>query len=249
MATPVVAMPASGLEILLNHEIPREHHGILASILNESWGWLIEATPELIAQRIGSGFPIIVSYDAKKPGDEIPGVDIMPHGKVPVVILEAIAILTGGQLDKIPKTYAELTGKGTWFRDFDGNYDTLLMVDLTAIPSRRGKNGNGEVEEVVHFARELLKGRLDYGLSFDPRQIRNIATYSPAIEGVVHMHERFGAVNSHYRIKGARDPIRNGLRGLTGEQFRQIHPDHNPLLDDANINVYDGFGIVINSGL
>ena len=214
----------SSLEMRLGHEIPPEHYGILAAIVNSAWGWLFEATPEIIGKRLRSGHPFVAVYGPKQPDEQMAGVDLSPYDgqKIPIVFLETVALITEGKFENIPKGYFELTNSGLWqpkSQNPDGDYfaplsdrlwhpgsknpDTIMMVDLTGIPSKR--KVTREVGELIGRTKRLFSGDSNAGLPFDPN-IPHIWTYSPDRPGVVRMHEANGATDTGYIMPQSRVP-------------------------------------------
>ena len=261
----------STLTFKLTHEVPRQDYEILTAMLNGPrgshgfglpWGWLIEATPDIIGRRFSSGQPFIVAYDTKRADDYIPGVDITHHEQIPVVFLETALIKTEGNLHNIPLTYWNLTNRGLW-QPAPKDPDTALCVDLTNIPSRRG-NGSHEVGMTIGFAKKLFRGETDYNMP----DIPHIATYSPDIPGVIRMHTDFGAKDTGYVINHARLPLGalkteegkkvgrvsfspDALQEFTSE-MQKLNPLFKPGMYHTHITVYKGFGLngynVLNNG-
>ena len=231
-------LPSNTLEFRLNDDIPPDHYGLLAAALNEPWSWLIEASPEIIEKRIKSGTPFITTYDSRNESDFIPGIDLPKYGEeIPVTILEMVFLKTGGDNSRVPRLYRKLTNGGLWL-PVPEDYDTIVFVDVTAIPSRRGKGGLGEVMQTISFARDYALGKTKHELQFDPRKIRHIMSYSPDIDGIIRMHVVCGATDTKYVIKDARDPFLNNLRGLTPAQFSTAYPNHNPKLHNVRLMSY-----------
>ena len=231
---------SSSLEFLLNDQIPAEHHELIAATLNQWWGWLVETNANIIERRIKSGIPFISAYAPRRMDDFVEGSNLIVYGlEIPVVNLEMVFLKTGGDKDKVPRSYKSLTNSGLWL-PIPRDYDTVIFVDLTGIPSRIGKNGNGEVEQTVQFGKAYLLGQTDHVLPFDPRKIKHIWTYSPNIDGIVKMHIKYGASDTNHVIGGARDPFKNNLRGLSEDQFRELYPKHNVGLHNTRLMSYLG---------
>src|SRR3989338_7310070 len=226
------------LEIRLGHEIPPKQYGILAAILNLSWAWLFEATPEIIEKRLQSGQIFVAAYCQKRPDEQIKGVDLSPYDgqKIPIVFLETVALRTEGKFENVPEDYFKLTNSGLWLpksQNPEGDYfaplsdrlwrpgledpDTILMVDLT----RTEKTLSEEVSILLGFTNRLLSGQTGYELPFDPANIRHIWTYSPNISGIIRMHERNGAIDTGFTIPQSRVP-RHNISYLDGR--RTISP-------------------------
>jgi len=213
------------LEMRLGHEVPFEHYDILSAIANRGWDWLIEATPEMMGKRIESGHPLVVAYDSMLPDEEIERVDLRPfYGqKIPIVLLETILLCTNGDYNAVPNTYFKLTNNGQW-QPVSGSPDTVIMVDLTSSPSRRGINE--KVSQLIAFTNLLLSGQTDYELPFDPNNIEHIWTYSPDRPGVLKMHEDNGAQDTGHIIPNTRVPIDSIPhidRGPIKEEMQRTH--------------------------
>jgi len=104
-------------------------------------------------------------------------------GNAIVGVLEAIRLNIGGDPQRIPTTFDELTANGTW-RNHTETGDTVVLVDLTIAPAFHGV---GLFEAFAHYAREMFES---------PSRV--IFTYSPLFFGdqryqVVQKHERLGA--------------------------------------------------------
>ncbi len=237
----------SSLEMRLVHEIPPEHYGILAAIVNNAWGWLFEATPEIIERRLKSGHPFVAAYAQKQPNEQIGGVDLGPYEKIPIVVLETIALRTEGNFENVPKDYFILTNSGLWLpedQNPNGNYfappsdelwhsgsedpDTIMMVDLTGTPSRR--RVTREVSELIGYTKKLFSSGTNAQLPFDPN-IPHIWTYSPDRAGVIRMHEDNGATDTGYIIPQSRVPKQyisylNGTRTIDPSFAHQLMNTH-----------------------
>ena len=228
------------LEFRLNEEIPANHYGLLAATLNEWWGWLIQADSGIMERRVQSGTPFISAYDSRQISDFVTGINLAEYGpEIPVVSLEMTFLETGGDKGKVPKLYKSLTHDGLW-SPIPKSYDTVIFVDLTGMPSRIGKNGNGEVERTVKFGKAYVLGQTDHELPFDPEKIKHIWTYSPDIDGIIRMHIRYGASDTNHAIPDARNPFLNNLRGLTEEEFTAQYPHHNAKLHNTRLMSYLG---------
>ena len=194
------------LEMRLGHEVPPEHYEILAAIVNNAWGWLFEATPEIIERRLKSGHPFVAAYGQKLPNEQIEGVDLGHYDgqKIPIVFLETVALRTDGRYENVPKNYFSLTNGGLW-APVPQNPDTVIMVDLTSIPSRTGVAQ--EIGSLIGYTKRLLAGQTDYQLPFDPNGINHIWTYSPDRPAVVKMHTDNGATDTRFVILNSRTPL------------------------------------------
>ena len=210
-------IPKDSLEMRLGHEVPPEHYGILAAILNHpsKWGWLFQTTPELIRQRLQSGQIFVAAYGDKLPDESFEGADLNQYdGKIPITYLQTAAIRTEGRYDKVPRTWLKLTNSGLW-APIPEHPDTLIMADLTSIPSRVGVDR--EIGATINFTLKLLSGETDYRLPFDPHQIEHIWTYSPNRPGVMKMHTDRGATGTGFIIPDSRIPLENyDLSGRLG---------------------------------
>ena len=246
----------SSLEVRLGHEIPPKDYGILAAILNSAWGWLFEATPEIIEKRLQSGHPFVVAYGQKQPDEQIEGDGSSPYDgqKMPIVFLETVALRTEGKFKNIPTDYFSLTNSGLWqpkSQNPNGDYfaplsdrlwhpgskdpDTIMMVDLTGTPLRR--RVTEEVSRLVEFTIKSLSGQNDHNLPFDPVNIHHIWTYSPDRPGVLRMHERNGARDTGFIIPQSRVP-RQYVSYLNGT--RTVDPSFSHPLMDTHIVSYKG---------
>ena len=98
-------------------------------------------------------------------------------------ILEAIRLDIGGDPDRVPATFQELTGNGTWSTHRDSG-DTVILVDLTISPAYHGVGLFGALADYARMSFESTSGV--------------ILTYSPLFRfekryWVVEKHERLGA--------------------------------------------------------
>lgn len=214
----------SSLEMRLGHEIPPEHYGILAAIVNhpDKWGWLFHTKPEVIKQRLQSGQIFVATYGKKLTDESIDGVDLRPYNgqRIPIVFLETVALRTEGDYNRVPKTYLELTNNGLW-APIPKDPDTLMLVDLTSTPSRKGIEE--EISATINFTLKLLSGETDYELPFDPRQIEHVWTYSPNRPGVMKMHTDRGATRTGYIILDSRIPLEGyDLSGKLGRLISSL---------------------------
>src|SRR3989338_8454661 len=90
----------SSLEMRLGDEIPPEHYGILAAIVNGSWRWLFEATSDIIGKRLESWQVFVAIYGNKHPDEKMGGFDLSTYdGKIHIAFLETVALTTGGDQD------------------------------------------------------------------------------------------------------------------------------------------------------
>ena len=226
----------SSLEMRLGHEIPPEHYGILVAIVNSAWGWLFEATPNIIGQRLKSGQIFVAAYSQKQPDEKIEGADLSPYDgqKIPIVFLETVALRTEGNYENVPKDYFSLTNGGLWASSPE-NPDTVVMVDLTSSPSRR--RVTKEVRALIDFTKRLLSGKTGYVLTFNPEGIEHIWTYSPERAGIIKMHTDNGAKDTGFRIDKSRVPLAfvSSLNGI-----RTVDPLYTHPLMDTHMMSYRG---------
>jgi len=104
-------------------------------------------------------------------------------GNVIAGILEAIRLDIEGDPNRVPTTFQELTGDGTWITHKDSG-DTVILVDLTVSPAYHGVGLFGALAEYARMSFESTSGV--------------ILTYSPLFlsgnrYSVVQRHERLGA--------------------------------------------------------
>jgi hypothetical protein len=104
-------------------------------------------------------------------------------GNVIAGVLEAIKLDIGGNPNKVPNTFQELTAGGTWTSHKDSG-DTIMLVDLTISPKYQGL---GLFEACARVARNTFES---------PSGV--ILTYSPLFPAqrrywVVEKHQRLGA--------------------------------------------------------
>ena len=233
-----IMQPQNTLDFRLNKEIHERDLELLAATLNDAWGWLVQINTKIMQQRLESGAQIIAAYDSKKDDEEIRGVDLSNFdGEIPIVLLETVLLKTGGNYEKVPLLYRELTNNGL-FMPPPPNPDTVMFVDLTAIPSRRGLNGNGEIKKTLEFALDYFSGRAYQKPPFNLAKIEYPWTFTPDIRGLVLMHVNCGARDSNHVINGARNPFLNGLRGLEEREFWISYPEHNTQLHHTRVMDY-----------
>lgn len=169
----------------------------LAYILNSTWGSQFEATGEIMEKRFASGSRFVIGTSSpreeeKKLYEEV--CQEKPGKEIPIGILETIALKTNGQLRSIQRTYEDLTNHGLW-RQPEEDADTLILVDVTVLESRRGKKGKGEAKKLINIALDSLVRT----------QFKYVWTYTPNIEKVKKWHESLGAINTQMVVLGARD--------------------------------------------
>ncbi|MFC1686909.1 hypothetical protein ACFL0E_00960, partial [Nanoarchaeota archaeon] len=169
----------------------------LAHILNSTWSSQVKTTGEIMEKRLTSGSRFTIGTSSPRE-EEIKLYEEVcqdkPGEEIPVGILETIALKTDGHLRYIPRTYEELTDCGLW-KPPEEDADTLILVDVTVLESRRGKKGNGEAKKLINIALDsLVKTQFEY-----------VWTYTPNIESVKKWHESLGAINTQLIILGARD--------------------------------------------
>jgi len=221
----IIEMTNGSLEMRIGHEIPSQDYGILAATVNKGWDWLIEANPEIINGRFESGHPMVASYGRKIEGEEIEGVDLGPYDgqNIPIVFIEMVALVTGGDYKNVPDEYIKLTNKGLW-APIPKEPDTIILTDLTSIPSRRMIRP--QVDETIGFTKRLLFGEIDHELPFDPQGINHIWTYSPDRPGVLKMHRDNGAEPTGHILPYARVPsdlMPHVDRGPIKEEMQRVH--------------------------
>ena len=85
-------------------------------------------------------------------------------GELVVGILEALRLDIGGDPEKVPPTFCELTADGTWTTHRDAG-DTLVLVDVTIDPGYRGW---GIFEAFVGFARKTFESPSGVILTYSP---------------------------------------------------------------------------------
>ncbi|MBI4152674.1 hypothetical protein HY495_03110 [Candidatus Woesearchaeota archaeon] len=177
------------------------HYPIVSAMLNEVWTQT-KATPEIMYERVRSGQLFVVGYDNPKQEElKYDRPSLAGHqNKIPVAFLETIDLYTGGNMDCVPKSYAALTNDGHWRMPLK-NADTLILVDATVLPTRRGEKGNNEAQELIRAARSMIDA---YQLISPFDGYPFIWTYTPDIPGVKRWHEKLGARDSGYKIINAR---------------------------------------------
>ncbi len=165
--------------------------GILAAMLNAAWNTRIDA--DTMRSRLSSGLPFAIAHDDATAEDcECLGsLGLAANGNVPVGLIETIDILSSGSYANVPATYDVLTNNGCWRRKLDGS-DTLILVDVTLLPSRRG--GDLGCALMGHALRAIAR---DTGYSY-------VWTYTPDIEKVKRWHAGLGAVDTHHVLPCAR---------------------------------------------
>ncbi|MBI2666022.1 hypothetical protein HYX13_00255 [Candidatus Woesearchaeota archaeon] len=187
----------SELKIKTGKDIPAEDNLLLTLIVNSAWKELIETDQEMMGKRLNSGNLFLAAYDLATDDDLIYGVEkgIFPPTTtpIPVGLLETIAIKTHGFYENVPKDYFSLTQNGLW-QEVPKDADTLIMVDVTGLPTRTGKKSKGEVKTIITHAKNLLS-ELPY---------RHVWTFTPDIEAVRKWHESMGAIDTQYKIPCAR---------------------------------------------
>jgi hypothetical protein len=104
-------------------------------------------------------------------------------GELMVGILEALKLDIGGDPEKVPSTFDELTDEGTWGTHDDAG-DTVVLVDVTIAPDYRGA---GLFASFVQFAQKNFESLSGVILTYSPL-FRNHRRYL-----VVKKHERLGA--------------------------------------------------------
>ncbi|MBW2963974.1 hypothetical protein KY363_00805 [Candidatus Woesearchaeota archaeon] len=180
------------IELRLAGRVNDDDVGLLADILNKSWNTGI--TEEMMRMRLDSGSLFIIGYDRMTDHDRIIlrsdyRIDCQDR-MYPIGILQTVDINTGGDLDKVPKTYDELTCGGLWKPYTFG--DTMILADITMIFSRRG-NKHREARTMVTFAKNIAAALH-----------KHVYTYTPDIEAVKDWHISNGARDTGYKIKCAR---------------------------------------------
>ena len=175
-------------------EVLREDFDVLASTWNSAWHGLMSEIFDgsKFIERTNSGALFLFWYDVLKDSDKsfIPGQP--PREMIPVFLIETASIQTGGRYDLVPSTWKELynSGKG---RTPQASDDTLIAVDATAIPSRRGGNiASLAMSTFVDVVAELTSYQW-------------LWTYTPDITGIKRWHERVGAKTTGHSIKNARE--------------------------------------------
>ena len=164
---------------------------ILAAMLNAAWNTRIDAGT--MRSRLSSGLPFMIAHDDATAEDRecLESLGLAAHGKIPVGLIETIDILSRGSYANVPVTYDVLTNNGNWRKKLDGS-DTLILVDVTLLPSRRGKDLGSAL--MGHALKAIAR---DTGY-------RYVWTYTPDIEKVKRWHTGFGAVDTHHVLPCAR---------------------------------------------
>jgi hypothetical protein len=104
-------------------------------------------------------------------------------GNVIAGILEAIRLDIEGNPDRVPATFQELTGDGTWSTHKDSG-DTVMLVDLTIAPAFQG---SGLFEAVAQYATRNFESPSGVILTYSPLFLADRRYW------VVQKHERLGA--------------------------------------------------------
>ncbi len=176
----------------------KDNLNFLAYILNSTWKSQFEATGEIMKKRINSGSLFVFMYgqptdEEKEIYEDICKTKLEQNYEIPLGVLETIAIKTEGNLFKVPYNYDNLTNYGNW-KSPEKNSDTLVLVDITVLDTRKGKKGNGEAKTIVKYALEnLISTPFEY-----------VLTYTPKIKPVISWHEKLGAINTRQLVVQAR---------------------------------------------
>jgi hypothetical protein len=141
---------------------------VAVDILQKSWKAFAPRDVYGLSQRIANSSGYVVAAYA---------------GQLMVGVLEALKLDIGGDPEKVPSTFDELTADGTW-STHDNAGDTVVLVDVTVAPDYRGA---GLFASFVQFAQNHFES---------PSGV--ILTYSPLFPNqrrywVVKKHERLGA--------------------------------------------------------
>ena len=176
---------------------------LLAAMLNSNWGPNIIATPEIMRGRFATGNLFVFAFDHANEEDQrfiskTYGLHVAREEIIPVGLLETIAIRTSGDYSAVPRSYDLLTDSGRW-RAPAHDADTLIMVDVTTLTTRRGKNGKGEAKKIVNFTKKLVEGNENYG---------HVWTFTPLIPEVKKWHMGLGARDTEHVIANARPGYR-----------------------------------------
>jgi hypothetical protein len=140
------------------------------------------------SQRIAaSGGYIVAAYV----GDAIAG------------ILEGMRLDIGGDLSRVPGTFQELTGNGTW-NTHNASGDTVILVDLTIGPSYHGV---GLFEAFVDFAKNTFQSPSGMILTYSPLFVSENRYW------VANKHEHCGA-----KLQKEIPKSRPGLKMIVGGQ-------------------------------
>ena len=162
---------------------------IITSMLSECWN--VKISQKVMQLRLASGQMFFIAFDSAVQED---AEKYNAHlGEIiPVGLIETIDIKTLGSYSLVPKTYCALTEAMLWRSPMKMS-DTLILTDITMLPTHRGKNIGREL--VQHCLKSATHtGRYDY-----------IWTYTPDIAKIKDWHIRNGAVDSNYKIPGARE--------------------------------------------
>lgn len=177
---------------LLEHNLSSYDACLLVKILNDSWQ--TNTSVPQFRKRLVFGSPFLMAQAKAADCDKVYLQErfMIGVGKaVPVGLMETIALETGGSYDNIPRSYCEIAE--AWSKGkVSGKEDTLLLVDVTLLKTRRG-SGLGET---------FMKYALNQFRSIE--QYKYLWTYTPNIEKVVEWHKSLGAEDSRYMIRDAR---------------------------------------------
>ncbi|MFC1741643.1 hypothetical protein ACFL3V_03855 [Nanoarchaeota archaeon] len=190
-----------GLEILLKRGVGDRSKDILAGMLNDEWGSQVKADREMIRKRFDSGATFFVAYD--HPSEEDASYIRNKHGiyvsdkKIPIGLVETVAIFTEGNRDHVPQNYQEITNKGYWRSPTPGA-DTIILVDITLLRTRRGKTGNGEASALLKYAVNNAKKKCPF-----------VWTFTPEDERLRIWHMIHGAMDTNHILWNARPGYRN----------------------------------------
>ncbi len=175
-------------------EVLREDFDILASTWDAAWRGLMNEIFDgaKLIDRITTGALFLVWYDALQDADKSFIQGQHPREIIPVFLIETASLQTGGRYDLVPSTWRELynDGKGRTPKESD---DTIIAVDATALPSRRG--GNIASAAMASFL-ECVAESTNYKWFW---------TYTPDISGVRRWHEKLGAKTTGHLIAKARE--------------------------------------------
>ena len=175
---------------------------IVACILNEHWDPPIHADGAIIRKRLQSQNRFFIAYDFYTDVDKEHvnqfGMTCYEDKKYPIGILETISLKTEGNIDLVPKTYNELTNNGT-FNKYTENPDTLILVDITFMPTRTALGSNGEAKATVNYA---LKQS-----TFSTYE--HIWTFTPQVHSIQRWHKRCGAEQTDQVFLYAREGHKN----------------------------------------
>jgi|GEM_PF-4523327 len=185
----------SGLEFRLAEGAAMKHNPILAGIVNNVWKSQIECTPEMMRRRLDSGSLFVIAYDFPTQSEaqyirEEHHIEAYDE-RIPIGILETIALKTGGDYNKVPNTYEKLTRNGLWTAP-QKDSDTAILVDITLIETRR-RNSGGEGKILIKAAKVMI-----------PEDLNFIWTYTPNIQNLKDWHKSMGAIETGHVITSAR---------------------------------------------